>query len=131
MLSRCGKALSRCPLLLAPIFTMMNFRALDKRCPTVQSKGKTWDLTAGKRLQRLARRLWVESWCSPKNINHRIKKPRLLFLALCTEEVYDLLLLHSLYSPEGAFLEGISSSGHSQESLPPAATRDVWVTVLL
>lgn len=30
---------------------MVNFRALDKRCPSVQSKGKTWDLTAGKRLQ--------------------------------------------------------------------------------
>lgn len=126
MLSCCSKALMCCPLLLTPIFAMhpisrVNFRALDKRCPTVQSKEKTWHLTAGKRLQLVQRWLWVESWCSPKSIDHRIQNLQLLFFPSYTKQVYDLLLLHSLYNPEGAVLEGISAqfpgitSSHSQE----------------
>lgn len=50
-----------------------------------------------------------------------------LFFPLYTEKVYDLLLLHSFYSPEGVYLEGISALVHSQEySLPPTARREVW-----
>lgn len=93
----------------------VNFRALDKRCPTVQNKEQAWHLTAESPAQdtgcsscRLARELCIESWQTKKLLFP-------LFFPLYTEKVYDLLLLHSFYSPEGAYLKGISALIHSQE----------------
>lgn len=66
---------------------------------------------AGHRLQlmqRLARELCIESWQTKKLLFP-------LFFPLYTEKVYDLLLLHSFYSPKGAYLKGISALVHSQE----------------
>ena len=116
------------------ILPRVNFGALDKRCPTVQSKEKTWHLTAELLAQEtgcsLCRDLQDGSALSPgagqKVSIIGLKKLRLpLFFPFYIEKIYDLLLLHSFCGPEAAFLEGISALGHSQESPPPTARRDV------
>lgn len=101
------------------ILPRLKSRALEKRFPMVRSE-KTWHLSSLLRKQAECRELCFES--CPKSIDYRIKNLRLLlFFPFYTEKVYDSLLFHSIHGPEGALLEGISASGHSQASPPPTA----------